>query len=194
MSNSIQSISKECSGQCCPSNVNLTKQHKIRKCAANNLEENRNSSHESIELVLILNMEIWLINWPIIPTFLNTSLVQQILPKHSTKTGFWAFAMIIGSIRLISIGNEYQPSHSIVKLIFSNALYILWPSSHVMNTVANPKIPLKSNSNVDIAFSWCSWNRPKRWISEKLNKLKNKNKIRKEECSSTQLFPLEWLA
>lgn len=57
-------------------------------------------------------------------TFLKTSRVQMILPKHANETGRCAIAMIAGSIRCVSFGNKYQSNCSIVKRISSNALFI----------------------------------------------------------------------
>lgn len=92
-------------------------------------------------------------------TFLKTSRLHAILPKHSSETDCCVLAKIIGSIRWISIGNKCQSNTSIVKSIFSNASLSRWPSSQSKNTVANAKIPFKNSSNEGIIFSWSNWNR-----------------------------------
>lgn len=91
-------------------------------------------------------------------TFLNVSRTQVILPKHSRQKDCCAIAWIMGSIRLISMGNKYQRNWSTMKLISSSASFILWPSSHAMNTKPNARIPLKMVSHKGITFPWSNWN------------------------------------
>lgn len=95
----------------------------------------------------------------LILTFLNTSRVAVILPKHSSSAGCCTIAMIVGSIRFILSGNEYQSNCSMVKSISSNASLILWPSSHTIKTVTSARIPQVNIIIIGISLSWCTWNR-----------------------------------
>lgn len=126
-----------------------------------------------------------LLIWYLIRTFLKTSRVHPILPKHSKKTGCCAFTMIIGRIRWNSIGSKYQFDWSRVSLISSNASVILWPSSQAINTATSPQSPLKIDSKEILAriFPLLNWNRPN-----------NVMIVKNEGRQSTQLFPLEWSA
>lgn len=118
-------------------------------------------------------------------TFLKTSRVHLILPKHSNATSFWAMTMMIGSIRCISIGNEYQLICSMVRFVLSNSSPNLWPSSQQMNTATNPKIPFKIGNNRAIMSVWCIWNRC--WWKKLYSKRSDKSQV------LTQLFLLGWL-
>lgn len=88
-------------------------------------------------------------------TFLKTSRVHLMLPKHSSKMGCCACIMIIGIIRCIPIGHRYQCKNETVKSISLKASLTLWPSSQTMNALANPNAPLRISSNKDVKFpSW----------------------------------------
>lgn len=89
-------------------------------------------------------------------TFLKTSREHPILPKHSSETGCWAYATIIGSIRFILIGSKYQSIRSKLKRIVSKASVIPWPISHAMNTASIPKNPLIIGSSAVITLPWCN--------------------------------------
>lgn len=130
----------------------LTEHREIWVRAIDNLNEN--------EIAAIINRknQINLMIDYLILTFLKTSRVHAMLPKHSNETGSCTSAMIIGSIRLISIGNEYHSNWSIVELILSNASAILWPSSQAINTMVKPRIPFSVAFNsTGIIFPWCNW-------------------------------------
>lgn len=116
----------------------------------NNLEENWSiTSFQSFNQLMIGFLKL--------RTFLKTSRLQIILPKHSNGTGSCAYTMTNGKIRLISFGKRYQAHRSIVRWIFWNASINRWLSSQAMNTVVVAKIPHIINRNRSIMFPWCIW-------------------------------------
>lgn len=78
-------------------------------------------------------------------TFLNDSLKHIALPKHTIATGCCAIAMMVGSIRRISSGKEYQLNWSIISLISSNPELNRCPISHEKNSKPNAKNTRISN-------------------------------------------------
>lgn len=91
-------------------------------------------------------------------TFLKTSRLHEMLPKHSRLTGSCAMIMIVGSNRLILRGNKYQSNCSMIRSISVNALPNLWLSSQVMNKIPSPQQAtniVSNNANRSISsFDW----------------------------------------
>lgn len=120
-----------------------------------------------------------------IPTFLKTSRVHVILPKHSTVTGRCTTAIIIGSVRCISMGYKYQSNWSIPEPISSNASVIRWLSSQVMNTEVNAHNQW-GHRQIFVRMHLA--------LNNKKTLRKKSNKLNILRCKGTQLFPLEQLA
>lgn len=70
-------------------------------------------------------------------TFLNTSRVHEMLPKHSNKTGCCKINSVVGSMRFKSFENEFQLHWYIMYCNSPKAPSSLWPISHVTNNVQN---------------------------------------------------------
>lgn len=89
---------------------------------------------------------------------MNVSRLHVILPKHSNTTVCCVDIKIIGNIRFISIGKQYQWNCPIISLISSNSLLIRWHSSQVINI--EKSIPHSSNiarDNRTVFITECDW-------------------------------------
>lgn len=78
-------------------------------------------------------------------TFLNWPRLPSIIPKDPTTIGFCEFLKIVGNNCCTLIGNKYQSNRSNRSVISSNALVILWQTSHEKNTIPNTETPKKIN-------------------------------------------------